>query len=138
MSVKGRYISMWCIRHLHSFARKPGSVATAGIGFRKATRHRQAQMPALGERWVLDVEDLADGCSYPAAARQSGPRARRGEGVVQRGAARHVVRGRRRQDIGIKGATYRKPYLKQKGLAAVVKCSRTDMLQHRSCGGVEG
>jgi hypothetical protein len=92
-------------------------------------------MPALGEHWVLAVEDLADGCSYPAAARQSGPW---GEGAVQRGAARHDVRGQRRQDIGIKGATYREPYLRQTRLAAVVRCKTTDLLPRRVRGGVEG
>lgn len=42
-------------------------------------------MPGLGERWVLVVEDLADGCSYPAAATQSGPRGEGVRGAMQRG-----------------------------------------------------
>lgn len=86
----------------------------------------------------MAVEDLADGCSYPTAARQSGPW---GEGAVQRGAARHDVRGQRRQDIGIKDATYREPYLRQTRLAAVVRrktCKTTGLLPRRVRGGVEG
>jgi hypothetical protein len=69
-----------CI-HLHSFARRPGWVATAVIGFRKATRHTQAQMAALGQRWVLGVLVWQ---ADAAIQRQPGSRAW-GEDWVQRG-----------------------------------------------------
>jgi hypothetical protein len=63
---------MVCMIHLHSFASRPGSVATAGIGFRKATRHTQAQMPVLGSALEFGSRGLSDGCSYPAGSQTVG------------------------------------------------------------------
>ena len=98
---------------LHWFARQPGSVATAGIGFRKTTRHTQAQMPALGSVLRFGSRRLADGCSYPAAARQSG------HGVRKRCSAAWLSGAGGGQVIGIKTPHIERPYLRQSKLAVV-------------------